>query len=77
MSWGVEHHIQMAQVLDSMLTGVTFCCWTFWFSHRKASDANFVCEKLDCESFSLVFVVTLANCCNWQDDKIVPEERLA
>ena len=42
----------MAEILGSMLTGVTFYCWIFFFPHSKTSDANvanFVCvsEKLD------------------------------
>ena len=31
---------EMAEVLGSVLTGVTFFCRFFLFSHSKASDAN-------------------------------------
>ena len=40
MAQKAEHRIQMAEVLVSMLTGVTFCCWMFLFSCSKASDLN-------------------------------------
>ena len=30
----------MAEVVSSMLSGVTFYCWIFLFSRSKASDAN-------------------------------------
>ena len=31
----------MAEVVSSMLTGATFCCWIlFLFSHSKACDVN-------------------------------------
>ena len=40
MAQGAEHQIQMAKILGSILITVTFCCWIFLFSRRKASDAN-------------------------------------
>ena len=30
----------MTEVPSSMLTGVTFCCLMFWFSHSKTCDTN-------------------------------------
>ena len=48
----------MAEVLSSMFTGVTFCCWNFLFLHSKATMPMLpllpilaICEKL--ESFNL------------------------
>ena len=40
MAQRAKCQIQMAEVLGSVLTGVTFCCTIFLFSPSKASDAN-------------------------------------
>ena len=40
MAQRAEYQIQVAEVLGSMLTGVTFCCWIFCFHISEASDAN-------------------------------------
>ena len=37
-----EHQIQVTEVLDLTLSGVTFYCWIFLlFLRSKACDANF------------------------------------
>ena len=47
MAQRAEHQIQMAEILGSMLTGVTFCCSIIFgfksFDANIAIIANFVC----------------------------------
>ena len=43
-----EHHIQMAEVPGSMLTGVTFLSLEFLFLHGKACDAIIAIFRYNC-----------------------------
>ena len=56
MAQRAEHQTQMAEVLSSVLNGLTFCYWIFLFSRSKASGANIIIignvvfyEKLECQ----------------------------
>ena len=68
MAQRAEHQIQMAEVLNSIVTGVKFCCWIFCFHMVKPLMPIFnkFCVLVN-NSIAKVFIdVNLANFCNRQ-----------